>query len=160
MRLRSPALLRLSLIGTLAAALAQPAYAGEKPALRAPLSSRYQQECSGCHLAYPPGMLPADSWRRLLSNLSRHFGTDASLAPDATAELSGWLAATAGTGRGVRDAPPEDRITRSRWFVRKHDDVPAAVWKSTAVGSAGNCTACHANADKGDFDERQIRIPR
>jgi hypothetical protein len=159
MRLNPSALSRLSLIGALVGALAQPASAGEKFALRAP-PPRYQQECSGCHLAYPPGMLPADSWRRLLSNLSRHFGTDASLAPDATAELSGWLAATASTGRGVRDAPPEDRITRSRWFTREHDDVPAAAWRSTAVRSAGNCTACHVNADKGDFDERQIRIPR
>ena len=46
-----------------------------------PLLPTYRQECSACHLAYPPGMLPAASWQRLLSGLPRHFGTDASLDP-------------------------------------------------------------------------------
>jgi hypothetical protein len=27
---------------------------------------KYRQECAACHIAYPPGMLPADSWRRIL----------------------------------------------------------------------------------------------
>jgi len=42
----------------------------------------YQQECAACHLAYPPGLLPAASWQRPMGNLPKHFGTEASL--DAT----------------------------------------------------------------------------
>ena len=75
-----------------------------------------------------------------MDNLPRHFGTDASLDPARRSELSAWLAANAGTCKRVREAPPEDRITRSAWFMRKHDEVPAATWKLPAVKSAANCS--------------------
>ena len=113
-----------------------------------------------CHVAYPPGMLPAASWQRMITNLPRHFGTDASLDAASAKELSAWLAANAGTCKRVREAPPEDRITRSAWFARKHDEVPAATWKLPTVKSPANCSACHAQADQGDFNEHNVRIPR
>ena len=120
----------------------------------------YKQECAACHLAFPPGMLPRDSWQRLLDNLPRHYGTDASLDAATVNELATWLGANAGTDRRVREAPPEDRITRSVWFIRKHHGVPAAAWQRPAVKSAANCIACHAQADQGDFNEHRVRIPR
>jgi hypothetical protein len=120
----------------------------------------YRQECAACHLAYPPGLLAAASWQRVMSTLPRHFGTDASLDAASTKALATWLAANAGTYKRVREAPPEDRITRSAWFTRKHDEVPAAAWKRPAVKSPANCSACHAQADQGDFNEHNVRIPR
>jgi hypothetical protein len=120
----------------------------------------YKQECAACHLAFPPGMLPADSWRRLLSNLPHHYGTDASLDAATVNELATWLSANAGTYKRAREAPPEDRITRSVWFTRKHNEVPGAVWNRPAVKSAANCAACHTQADQGDFNEDTVRIPR
>lgn len=127
---------------------------------RAPLPPTYRQECAACHIAYPPDMLPAASWKRLLDTLPRHFGTDASLDSASVNGLSGWLAANAGTSRRVRAAPPDDRITTSAWFVKQHDEVPAAAWKRPPVKSASNCTACHTLADQGDFNEHDARIPR
>jgi diheme cytochrome c len=126
----------------------------------APLLPTYAQECAACHIAFPPRMLPAESWHRLLSNLPRHFGADASLEPATVKELATWLAASAGTDRRVREAPPEDRITKSAWFVRKHGDVAAGVWRRPAVKSAANCNACHTQAAEGDFNEHTVRIPR
>jgi hypothetical protein len=130
---------------------------------RAPLPPKYQQECAACHVAFPPGMLPAASWQRLMGGLDKHFGTDASLDAASVKELSAWLAAQAGTNRRSRReaaAPPEDRITRTAWFVREHHEVAARTWKRPAVKSAANCPACHARADQGVFDEDDIRIPR
>ncbi len=132
-------------------------------AARVPLHPAYQQECAACHLAYPPGLLPAASWRRLMDNLPRHFGTDASLDAATLQQLTTWLAANAGTHKKVaRDPspPPQDRITRAAWFVREHDEVPAATWALPAVKSAAHCAACHTRADQGEFRERDIRIPR
>jgi nitrate/TMAO reductase-like tetraheme cytochrome c subunit len=120
----------------------------------------YQQECAACHVAYPPTLMPAASWARIMGNLSKHFGTDASLDEAKGKELSGWLAAHAGTYKRVSEEPPQDRITRTAWFVRKHNEVSAAAWKLPAVKSAANCGACHTSADKGDYSERNIRIPR
>jgi hypothetical protein len=125
-----------------------------------PLLPKYRQECSSCHLAYPPGSLPAASWQRLLADLPHHFGTDASLDPATVNQLSAWLTAHAAGGRRTSTTPPEDRITRSAWFVHEHAEVPAAVWKRPAVKSPSNCAACHAGAEQGAFDEHAVRIPR
>jgi hypothetical protein len=126
----------------------------------APVLPKYQQECSACHVAYPPGLLPRASWQRVMGQLKNHFGTDASLDSATTAELSTWLSANAGGGGRSREEPLQDRITHSAWFVRQHDEVGAATWKRASVKSASNCSACHAQADKGDFNEHQVRIPR
>lgn len=135
----------------------------DRAAARVPLHPAYQQECAACHLAYPPGLLPAASWRRLMDNLPRHFGTDASVDAATLQQLNNWLVANGGTFRKVtRDPapPPQDRITRAAWFVHAHDEVPAATWRRPAIKSAANCAACHTRADQGEFRERDIRIPR
>jgi hypothetical protein len=129
----------------------------------APALPLYTQECAACHTAYPPGLLPASSWQRLMATLPRHFGTDASLDPAASQQIGTWLAQHAGTSKRVQREPappPEDRITRSRWFQRKHDDVPASTWQRAAIQSPSNCSACHAGAAQGNFNEHDIRIPR
>jgi cytochrome c553 len=119
----------------------------------------YAQECASCHLAYPPGLLPARSWQRLMGGLDRHYGSDASLDAATVQQISGWLLANAGTYKRVAEAPPEDRITRSTWFVREHDEVAPSVWKLASVKSAANCAACHTQAAEGSYREREIRIP-
>lgn len=128
-----------------------------------PLLPAYKQECAACHVAYPPGLLPAASWQRLMTNLPQHFGTDASLDAATLKTLSDWLAANAGTSKRVRRdpaPPPDDRITRSAWFQREHREIAAATWKLAAVKSPSNCAACHTRADQGAFNEHDIRIPR
>lgn len=121
---------------------------------------KYQQECAACHLAYPPGMLPAASWKRLMGSLNKHYGTDASLDEASVREISGWLQTHAGTYKRVSEEPPQDRITRSQWFVRKHNEVDPQIWKQAAVKSAANCAACHSAADKGSFREAEIQFPK
>ena len=120
----------------------------------------YKQECAACHMAYPPGMLPASSWSRMMSGLNQHYGTDASLDAAMVRQIGTWLEAHAGTYKRVREAPPQDRITQSAWFERKHREVEPAVWKRAAVGSPANCMACHTRADHGDFDDDRVRIPK
>lgn len=125
-----------------------------------PLLPLYQQECAACHVAFPPTLMPAASWSRVMGNLSKHYGTDASLDPATVKEISGWVNAHAGTYKRVSEEPPQDRITRTAWFERKHREVPAATWKLPAVKSPANCAACHTQANKGDFNEHAIRMPR
>lgn len=119
----------------------------------------YTQECAACHTAYPPGVLPARSWQRIMSGLEQHYGTDASLDPATVKQLGDWLQAYAGTYKRVAEEPPQDRITRSAWFVRKHRKIDAAVWKHASVKSAANCAACHTQADSGTYDEDKLQFP-
>jgi mono/diheme cytochrome c family protein len=145
----------------LVALLATPAARADRVAM--PTLKAYTQECAACHLAYPPGLLPAASWQRLMTNLPKHFGTDASLDAATLQTLTTYLAANAGTFKKVaRDPapPPDDRISRAPWFVREHREVDTAAWKRAAIGSAANCAACHTNAALGSFSEREIQIPR
>ena len=127
---------------------------------RAPLPGQYVQECGSCHLPYAPRLLPAESWRQLTGGLARHFGVDASLDGATTESIASWLVAEARVPRRSEWPPAENRITRAAWFVRKHREVDAATWHHPAVRSAGNCAACHAGAEQGDFNEHDVRIPR
>ena len=81
---------------------------------------------------------------------------------DAATRTLHWLMALSFTGayKRVREAPPQDRITQSAWFERKHRDIEPAVWKRTSIGSRANCMACHTRADQGDFDDDRVRIPK
>ena len=149
----------LTALGSLLIALP----AARADSVAAPKLPAYSQECGACHLAYPPGLLPAASWQRLMVGLPKHFGSDASLDPATRQALADWLTAHAGSFKKVaRDPtpPPQDRISQSPWFVREHRELPAAVWKRPAVGSAANCAACHAGAAQGRFSEHDINIPK
>ena len=119
----------------------------------------YIAECAACHTAYSPGLLPARSWQRIMTGLDKHYGTDASLDDATVRQLSTWLQANAGTYKRVVEEPPQDRLTRSAWFERKHREVPTSVWKHASIKSAANCAACHTGADRGDFDDDHIRLP-
>ena len=119
---------------------------------------QWKAECASCHIAYPPKRLPAPAWRRLMSGLDKHFGTDASIDAAAAASIAAYLEQNAGRER--RGERQTLRITETAWFAREHDEVPPALWKSPTVKSAANCTACHTQAESGDFRERNIRLPR
>ena len=149
---------RIGLAALLVAVCLAPAWADSSVQPRTALPI-YQQECAACHMAYPPGLLPAKSWARIMGGLDKHYGSDASLDAASVQQISRWLQAEAGTYKRVAEAPPEDRITRSAWFVSKHRKLDPQVWKHASVKSAANCAACHTGADRGDFDDDGVKMP-
>ncbi len=122
-----------------------------------------KEECGSCHLAFAPSMLPASSWKRMMGDLKNHFGDDASLDSAVAEKIAAYLAAQAGdTGgrrygdkllRGVSAEKAPLRITELPRWVREHREVPAWEWKHKDVRTRANCTACHADAAKGYYDE-------
>ncbi len=120
----------------------------------------WQTECGSCHVAFPPRLLPAESWRAVMSGLDKHFGSNAGLDPAAAKEIGAFLQKNAGSNRHTSSGKPVLRITETRWFVREHDEVPDRVWKNPKVKSASNCAACHTGAESGNFNEHGIRIPK
>lgn len=142
-----------------ASLVASEAFADSKTLQPRQMLPSYQQECAACHLAYPPGLLPARSWHRVMQGLEQHYGTDAALDAATVQQISHWLQANAGSDKRVREEPPQDRITRSAWFERKHRKLDAAVWQHASVKSAANCAACHTRAEQGSFDDDALRFP-
>lgn len=135
------------------------AWADGGRAMPAVVLPAYTQECASCHTAYPPGMLPARSWQRVMSGLDRHYGTDASLDAATAQQIGAWLQTHAGTYKRVAEEPPQDRLTRSAWFERKHRQIEPTVWALQSVKSAANCAACHTGADRGRYDDDHLRAP-
>ncbi len=131
---------------------------------------KWKNECSACHMAYPPALLPERSWRKMMTGLESHFGQDASLDAPTAKEITTFLvnnsAERAGNKRakkvlgslGSAEAPL--RISETAWFVREHDEVAPQVWKRPKIGSPANCNACHQGAEQGNYSEHEIRIPR
>lgn len=155
-----PVRFQILVLATALQALSSAALADDHARARVPLLPAYQQECGSCHTPFPPGMLPAASWQRVMKNLGQHYGSDASVDPATEKQIAGWLTANAGTYKRVREEPPQDRITKSAWFLRKHDEVPASAWSRAAIKSPANCGACHPKASEGVFNEHDVRIPR
>lgn len=119
------------------------------------------EECGSCHIAFPPSMLPAASWRRIMAGLENHFGDDASLEAEASAAITRYLVEHAGDApgqsgkllRGLGAGAAPLRITELPKWVREHDEVPRADWTRKDVGSKANCAACHADAERGYFED-------
>ncbi len=138
-------------------------YGGEnrgRPLQPAQTNAKFQQECSACHIAYAPGLLPAESWRKVMAGLDKHFGTDASLDSQDNKEITAFLMGNASNRWSASTSPL--RISESAWFKRKHDshEIDPAAWKNPKVKSPANCGACHPRAEHGDFNEHDIRIPK
>lgn len=138
-------------------------YNGEdrgKPVMPSTSNAKMQAECSGCHMVYPAGLLPAASWKKVMGGLDKHFGTDASLPAADTKEITDYLVKYASNRWTASTAPL--RITEGEWFKTKHNsrEINPEVWKRESVKSPANCMACHSGADKGDFEEDRIRIPK
>ena len=138
--------------------LSVPVVAAQAPVLTAKPAS-YDAECASCHMAFPPNLLGQKSWQNIMSSLDKHFGTDASLDPKAQAEITKWLVKNAATKQKYSAIAPENRITKSYWFISEHDEVKAEVWKRVGVMSPANCLACHTDGASGAFSEKNIRIP-
>ncbi|GAB4176034.1 MAG: hypothetical protein OHK0026_09360 [Rhodocyclaceae bacterium] len=137
--------------------------------LPAAVNAKWKAECSACHIAYPPSLLPERSWRELMSGLDRHFGENASLDAASAAEITAFLASNSADRSGRRGAkrmagiPAEQaplRISETPYFRRKHRDINPVVFSRPAIRSAANCAACHRGAESGSFSEHDVRIPR
>lgn len=136
----------------------------------APHDPVYQAECGSCHMAYPPGLLPAVSWQKIMDGLADHFGDNAELEATTRETVTRYLlmhSADQGDYRRsramMRDMPVSaipTRITELPYFRHEHDEVPSRlVSDNPQVGSFANCIACHRNAERGSFSEHEIDIP-
>jgi len=144
--------------------------AGEARDFMPAMNADYEKECGACHFAHPPGLLPERSWQKLMGGLDNHFGDDAELAPKTQGAITQYLVANAAEhansrraakflkGIGKDESPL--RITETRYFKRKHDEVPERmVVGNPKVKSFANCVTCHRSAEKGVFDDDDVRIP-
>jgi mono/diheme cytochrome c family protein len=128
-----------------------------------PAFTPYNQQCNVCHFAYPPGMLPAASWKKLMDAMPQHFTSQVMINIDTQEEISNWLQAHASTFPLVAEEPPQQRITQSAWWTKIHMNNPkvsAAVWKKPSVSNGASCVTCHQAAANGEYNAKTARVPK
>lgn len=131
--------------------------------------SVYQNECGACHIPYPTNFLSKKSWDSLLNGLSDHFGDNAELDADNLKAIKRFVGSNNFDQSSIKqrlgnrfDTPGVPlRVTETKLFTAIHHEVSTNyVKQNPKIQTFANCQACHTTADKGDYSERRIRIPR
>ena len=132
----------------------------------------YKEECGSCHFAYQPGLLPSQSWEKLLTAqaLHNHFGEVADLDKDTLQVIRDYALENAADKSYYKrskkitvstegmEAPL--RITDVRYIKRKHHSIPENMIKGNKdVKSLSYCNACHTQAENGNYDNDTVSIP-
>lgn len=138
----------------------------------APVSLKaYQDECSSCHFAYQPALLPEGSWRKLLAPkaLTDHFGENIEMKEALRTSLLDYAVANAAERSSAKrarkivaslDGATPLRISEIPYIRRKHQEIPEEqLAKNPKVGSIALCDACHTEAIRGNFDDDTVVIP-
>ncbi|MDO8925452.1 MAG: cytochrome C [Sideroxyarcus sp.] len=123
----------------------------------------FQAECGSCHVAFPPQLMIADDWRRVMSSLDKHYGDNAGLDEKTRQTLEDFHVRHAGgrkvgAGRTAQAGEPP-RLTQTDWFQREHRKVSRTDWTHEKVKTPANCAACHTKAAEGSYREREIVMP-
>lgn len=128
----------------------------------------YKQQCGACHFPYQPGLLPSESWQKLLAQLPSHFGEEVELDADSKKIIEGYLRSSAAAhsdvkrsrkgAKAVGDLTPL-RITETTFFRHEHHKLNASIFARKSIGSPSNCVACHTTAEQGIYDDDFVRIP-
>ncbi len=138
------------------------------PKLKRVTYELYNEECGACHLAYQPELLPRASWKKIMGDLSQHFGDDVQVADKKQSALAKYIYNnTADHSRAVRakavmkslkGAAPM-RITEVPYIKKRHQEITPEVFARKSIRSFANCEACHLSADGGLYYKPHIHIP-
>ncbi len=128
--------------------------------------STYVDECGACHLAYPPGLLPVESWQGIMAGLDDHFGESAEMDEETTTHIASYLdqyALAKGQksriGKLMRNMPddPPLRITELPAFIDAHDEIPKQLEvEKLETGFLSPCADCHRTAASSIFDKELL----
>lgn len=129
----------------------------------------YKESCGSCHFAYQPGLLPSRSWVKIVDESNAHAGGDISLGEKTKAEVKNYLAQNSAENskteksRKILDSIGNDTpvmISETPYIKHKHHQISEDVFARKAIGSRGNCIACHKSAESGIYDDDDVIIPK
>jgi hypothetical protein len=132
-------------------------------------NATYEAECGQCHFLYQPELLPSTSWMKILDQLGDHFGEKIELDPDSKYMISDYLKANGAENSSSKRAGKimrslgnhvPIRITDTPYIREKHHELNPEVFKRESIGSLSNCIACHTTAERGIYEDDNVKIPR
>lgn len=105
----------------------------------------------------------------MMSNLSDHFGDDATVDEKTFQTISSYLNENSAEKsmqykrsrkivENLNGVIP-DSISKMPYMKKKHQDIKEHLITQKEVKGLFNCTACHQNAKKGIFSDDDVKIP-
>ena len=108
------------------------------------------------------------SWLKILNQLDNHFGEEIETDLATIKNISDYL-----TTNGAENSSAERsvkimrclgnetpiRITDIPYIRKKHHELDPTIFKRKSIGSLSNCIACHTTAEKGIYDDDDVKIP-
>lgn len=129
---------------------------------------KHIEECGSCHMAYPPELLPKESWEKIIASLDDHFDENAELDAETSAYLLKYLQlnglqndqptikTVAPWFKSLPDNAPL-RITELPGFLAHHEDPIRRLGEGSDVeGFFSPCEDCHKEAASGIFNKERI----
>jgi cytochrome b len=133
-------------------------------------NAKWREECGSCHLGFHPNLLPARSWKKLMAEQDKHFGTDLALDESTRVAVLEFLVNNAAErsdreaafkiNRSIKAEETPLRISETPYWINKHREIADPVWLSAKVKSKANCAACHLDAEAGTFEDAAMQLPR
>ena len=129
----------------------------------------YEEECGACHFSYQPELLPSGSWKKIMAGLDDHFGEAVEIDTESINVISGYLISNSAEKSSAKRAVKivrslggrtPIRISEIPYIIEKHDEVDPIIFNRESIGSLANCTACHTTAEKGIYDDDDVKIPK
>jgi hypothetical protein len=117
-----------------------------------PIPSRYEngrdlyiENCSGCHIAIPPEVMPTETWKQLLENPEDHYGRSLTNLIRIT-QLLIWDYLSAYSRPLTTNEPVPLLIEQSRYFKALHPRV-----KFSEPVTTDTCVKCHPGVAQFDY---------
>ena len=104
----------------------------------------YLENCSTCHIAIPPAVLPTQTWKNLLQD-SEHYGAQLKPLVDPPRILV-WKYILTFSRVKLDDEETPYRLSNSRDFKALHPGV-----KLSRPVQLGSCVSCHPSANDYNF---------
>ncbi|MEM9925260.1 MAG: cytochrome C [Cyanobacteria bacterium P01_D01_bin.50] len=104
----------------------------------------YLENCSSCHIAIPPSVLPTQTWKNLLQD-EQHYGARLKPLVDPPRILV-WRYLSTFSRPHKPEVRTPYRVNKSRFFKALHPQVE--LQRPVQLGS---CVSCHSGASEYNF---------
>jgi cytochrome b len=128
----------------------------------------FYRDCGDCHKVYPPHILPAASWRKIMGSLDNHRGekiTDENISMVNQETILNYLVENSAdsstrevsvkTLHSLGQRVPKT-ITKTPYWRETHKHIPRSVYKTKKIKDKSNCFACHKDFEHGVLDDMNI----
>ena len=129
----------------------------KSPSVSAVKFQQYNEICGSCHFPYQPGLLPAVSWEKIMSDADNHYGKKLKLSSVELNTMTRYLLDNS-AGRvndeisnnilqTLKYEPVVIRITKTPYIVNNHSQLD----DEEKMKKFGQCDSCHQGAAQGKY---------